>query len=128
MTPICRTQDDECNPLSLVDTAKVFKEAADQFALDHPDDWCGLKMIYGPNRNVDPRTVTSYFENAAQLVRELPDFILGFDMVGKEDLGRPLIEFVEEILAGIEKFPDLKVFYHAGETDWQGTPTDLVTI
>ena len=126
LAPICLTQDEECNPLSIVDTAKVFKEAADQFALDHPDNWCGLKIIYGPSRRVDPGTVTNYFDKAAQLVQELPDFILGFDMVGQEDLGRPLIEFLDEILAGIETYPDLKVFFHAGETDWQGSPTDLV--
>ena len=44
----------------------------------------------------------------------------------QEDLGRPLIEFISEILTGLDQNPDLKVFFHAGETDWQGSPTDLV--
>ena len=57
-----------------------------------------------------------------------PDFVLGFDLVGQEDLGRPLIEFITEILAGLEQNPGLRVFFHAGETDWQGSSTDLVSI
>ena len=73
-----------------------------------------------------PETVTLYFENAKNLVKHFPDFILGFDLVGQEDLGHPLINFVSEIFSGLDKNPELKLFLHAGETDWQGSPTDLV--
>ena len=72
-------------------------------------------MIYAPSRNVAPETVDKYFENAALLVAELPGFILGFDLVGQEDIGKPLIDFINQILAGKEKYPDLKVFFHAGK-------------
>ena len=85
-------------------------------------------MIYAPGRNTDPATVTTYIENAVKLVEAYPDFVLGFDLVGQEDLGRPLIEFIAEILAGLEQNPGLRVFFHAGETDWQGSTTDLVSI
>jgi hypothetical protein len=36
-------------------------------------------------------------------VEAFPDFILGFDLVGQEDLGRPLIDLIAEILAGLEQ-------------------------
>jgi hypothetical protein len=85
-------------------------------------------MIYGPSRRVSPETISKYFENAGNLVEQFPDFVLGFDLVGQEDLGGPLIDFIAEIFAGLESHPNLKVFFHAGETDWQGSPTDLVSI
>ena len=36
LAPICQTKYYDCNPLDIVETAKVFKKAADQFAMDHP--------------------------------------------------------------------------------------------
>jgi len=91
--------------------------------LDHPNDWCGVKLIYGPSRRVEPETVTNYIEQAALLKSELPNFFVGFDLVGQEDLGSPLIDFAPEVIAGLGRYPDLKVFFHAAETDWQGQPT-----
>ena len=70
--------------------------------------------------------VTSYIQNAVKLFEAFPDFILGFDLVGQEDLGQPLIEFISEILAGLEQNPGLRLFFHAGETSWKGTTTDMV--
>ena len=81
-------------------------------------DWCGVKMIYAPLRNVAPEAVAKYFKNADLLVKELPDFIIGFDLVGQEDLGKPLVDFLNQILAGKEKYPDLKIFFHAGKPTW----------
>ena len=83
-------------------------------------------MIYAPSRNTDPATVRACIENTVQLVEAYPDFVVGFDLVGQEDLGRPLIEFISEILAGLKQHPGLRFFFHAGETDWQGSNTDLV--
>ena len=83
-------------------------------------------MIYPPARNTDPATITSYIQNAVKLIEAFPDFILGFDLVGQEDIGKPLIEFISEILFGLEQNPGLRLFFHAGETSWQGTPSDMV--
>ena len=49
----------------------------------------------------------------------LPKFVVGFDLVGQEDLGRPLVDFADLLLD--QKIP---YFFHAGETNWQGQPTD----
>ena len=49
----------------------------------------------------------------------LPKFVIGFDLVGQEDLGRPLVDFADLLLD--HKIP---YFFHAGETNWQGQPTD----
>lgn len=46
---------------------------------------------------------------------------MGFDVVGQEDKGRPLVDFAEKFL----KLPkSTKFFFHAGETNWNGETDD----
>lgn len=52
-----------------------------------------------------------------------PDHMVGFDMVGQEDMGYPLKTFVNELLAG-KADPNLHYFFHASETNWHGTDVD----
>ena len=85
-------------------------------------------MIYAPARNTDPATVTSYLQDTVKLVEAFPDFIIGFDLAGQEDIGQPLMEFISEILSGLEQNPGFRLFFHAGETSWQGTTTDMVIV
>lgn len=55
------------------------------------------------------------------LQKEFPTFLTGFDLVGQEELGRPLIDFVEPLL----KMPeDINFYFHCGETNWFGTSID----
>ena len=56
---------------------------------------------------------------AVNLSVEMPDFFIGFDLVGQEDLGRPLIDFAEDLLWA-KNHTGLHFFFHAGETNWQG--------
>ena len=85
-------------------------------------------MIYAPSRKVSPETVIEYFAKADQLVSEFPDFILGFDLVGQEDLGEPLIKFIDQILTAKEKYPDLKVFFHAGKlSPWSSVSQPFIS-
>ena len=58
---------------------------------------------------------------ARSLKQELPNFIAGFDLVGQEDKGVPLVDFANELRL-LDK--DVQLFFHAGETNWYGTSTD----
>ena len=69
-------------------------------------------------------TVEEYLVTAMELKKEVGDFMAGFDLVGQEDKGKPLIDFVPTLLTMLDG-QDMKVFFHAGETDWQGQSTDL---
>lgn len=44
-------------------------------------------------------------------------------MVGQEDLGRPLKDFLNQLVAGTAD-PNLRFFFHAAETNWEGTDVD----
>lgn len=49
------------------------------------------------------------------------DFVAGFDLVGQEDKGRPLVDFIPQLL---EIKNTTRFFFHAGETNWEGD-TDM---
>ncbi|EZA59882.1 hypothetical protein DMN91_001123 [Ooceraea biroi] len=104
-----------------VEVAQIHKNVADRFVRDNPD-FIGMKLIYAPVRAVDAQTVDYYLKTMVQLKRVYPEFVAGFDLVGQEDKGKPLIEFVNKLNA---VDPEIRFFFHAGETNWNGESTDL---
>ncbi|KAG8227183.1 hypothetical protein J437_LFUL003389 [Ladona fulva] len=98
----------------------LYKEATDEFKNQNPT-FFGARYIYAPLRLVNNATFEEYLTKAQEFHKQFPDFLGGFDLVGQEDKGRPLSDFAE----GILNLPsDLKLFFHAGETNWQGM-TDM---
>lgn len=57
-----------------------------------------------------------------------PDLIVGYDLVGQEDLGRPLADLTPELFwfkkACAENGVNIPFFFHAGETLGDGDETD----
>lgn len=86
---------------------------------DHPD-FIGVKLIYAPKRFVE--NVDKYVNTMTELSELYPDYVIGFDLVGQEDKGSPLIKFADT-LNNVN--PDIQFFFHAGETNWNGELTDL---
>ncbi|XP_044269145.1 adenosine deaminase 2-like [Tribolium madens] len=101
---------------------KLYIETLEQFKRDYPD-FHGARFIFAPSRNVDNRTVEDYVSITKELKQSFPEFIAGFDLVGQEDRGKPLIDFIPQLLELAET--DTKFFFHAAETDWCGTSTDM---
>jgi len=56
------------------------------------------------------------FENKLELSLELQKNkeIVGFDLVGQEDIGTPLIDYIPQLLDAVSK--NVRFFFHAGET------------
>lgn len=53
--------------------------------------------------------------------KEYPDLLIGFDLVGREELGPPLSAFVEQLL---KLPPQIDFYFHAGQTNWYGSHAD----
>nr|XP_022918643.1 adenosine deaminase 2-like [Onthophagus taurus] len=102
-----------------VEVAGIYKQTLDAFMESHPD-FIGAKLIYAPVRKVDNDTMNNYIDIANELAEKYPTFLAGFDLVGQEDLGNPLIEFINQLLN-----KDMSFYFHAGETNWYGSSTDL---
>lgn len=119
--PILYEMDDQVGEtFDPITAAKAYNAAVKQFVKDNPD-FLGAKLIYAPSRKVDREQLAEYLKTAMAIKANVPKLFAGFDLVGPEDRGNPLIEFVPQLQAASKK---LNYFFHAGETDWYGTTTD----
>ena len=93
-----------------------------------------LRVQLAEMRSASSTVVAAALENASRLMTKYPGLIVGFDLVGQEDAGRPLADFLPELLqvngntsvfAGhAEMRKKMPFFFHAGETDQAGLPPD----
>lgn len=100
--------------------ATVYESVTKQFMLDYPD-FVGVKLILTSSRWKNPDMVRKSLELARRLKEEKPTFFAGFDLVGQEDRGKPLSEFLPLLIDAKE---DMEFYFHGGETNWFGTSTD----
>ncbi|KAL2725889.1 adenosine deaminase 2-like [Vespula maculifrons] len=105
---------------SSLETAMVYKKTTERFMSDYPN-FVGAKLIYAPSRKVDEKKFDEYLTILKALKEKYPTFLAGFDLVGQEDKGQPLIVFANK-LRSLD--PSIDYFFHAGETDWYGSSTD----
>lgn len=102
------------------ENVQIYVDTLEEFKRANPD-FIGSKFVYAPLRLVPDTTMDEYISNVQDLHESYPDFIAGFDLVGQEDMGRPLLDFTEKLLS----LPDsIKFFLHAGETNWFGSSVD----
>lgn len=81
-----------------------------------------MKAILTISRNSEEKSAESKMQRFVNLRKKYPDFIVGFDLVGQEDLGKPLSSYVL-ILKDISD--NGRFFFHAGETNWFKTDADV---
>ncbi|KAI4825579.1 hypothetical protein KUCAC02_021259 [Chaenocephalus aceratus] len=96
-------------------TLKTYQEVTRQFTAEHPD-FFGVRMIYTIHRGVNASMMAGAVEEAMKLQRDFPDIMAGFDMVGREDSGRPLWYFKDALSLPAGRGVTLPYFFHAGET------------
>lgn len=104
-------------------TLKTYQDVTRQFKDEHPD-FFGARMILSVHRGLNTSMMTEVVERAMKLQRDFPEIMAGFDMVGREDSGKPLWYFREVLSLPAERDQPLPFFFHAGETDQEGTEVD----
>ncbi|KAI4803404.1 hypothetical protein KUCAC02_006953 [Chaenocephalus aceratus] len=102
---------------------KTFQEVTRTFKEDHPD-FLGARIIISVHRALSVSEVKAAVKEAIQLQKDFPDVVAGFDMVGREDSGRTLWYFRDALSLPAEMGVTLPYFFHAGETDEEGTDVD----
>ncbi|KAG5917357.1 hypothetical protein E4U42_007264 [Claviceps africana] len=88
----------------------------------------GLKVIYTAPRSLTPEEVKESLEECLCFKQEWPQWIAGYDLAGEESKGRPLKDFVKELLEFkkncAETNVDIPFLFHCGETLDMGTDAD----
>ncbi|KAM4569291.1 adenosine deaminase 2-A [Odontesthes bonariensis] len=102
---------------------KLFQDVTKKFKSDHPD-FLGARIIISVHRALGVSEVKTAVKEAIQLKKDFPDVVAGFDMVGRETSGRTLWYFKEALSLPAELGATLPYFFHAGETDDEGTDID----
>lgn len=91
----------------------------------------GLRMIWTSLRIWDQKSIVQNMDHAITTKLEFPHLLSGFDLVGQEDMGRPLTDVLPELFWFRKQLAEeglsdgaMPFFFHAGETLGDGTATD----
>ncbi|XP_033088925.1 adenosine deaminase 2 isoform X1 [Trachypithecus francoisi] len=104
-------------------SVKTYQEVAQKFVETHPE-FIGIKIIYSDDRSKDVAVIAESIRTAMGLRTKFPTVVAGFDLVGHEDTGHSLHDYKEALMIPARDGVKLPYFFHAGETDWQGTSID----
>ncbi|KAL9078262.1 MAG: hypothetical protein Q9157_002808 [Trypethelium eluteriae] len=88
----------------------------------------GSRLIWTTMRIFDKRKMIENMKECIRMKQIFPELIAGFDLVGHEDAGRPLVDLLPELFwfkkRCREEDVDIPFFFHAGETLGDGDETD----
>ncbi|CAM5079872.1 unnamed protein product [Natator depressus] len=101
----------------------TYQEVTRQFVKDHPD-FIGAKIIFTTHRKQNVTEIKKAVYKAMDLRATFPNTLAGFDLVGFEDEGHSLWNLKDALTIPYSLGVTLPYFFHAGETNWQGTSVD----
>ncbi|KAF7338110.1 Brix domain-containing protein [Mycena venus] len=113
---------------------KTFDDTLNRFKADlkqqgREDEFIGARIIYSTLRFISVEELDWFCEDCIALKKEFPHLIAGFDLVGPENVLKPLIYYVEPLLRFRERQKelglDIPFILHAGETLGDGTEADV---
>ncbi|KAL7937036.1 Metallo-dependent hydrolase [Trichoderma chlorosporum] len=108
---------------------KVIEEEVAKFkASEEGKGFWGLTLIWTTLRSFETRRIVENMDHCITTKMEFPHLIAGYDVVGPEDLGKPLVDLLPELFwfrkqCGQEGV-NLPFYFHAGETLGDGSSTD----
>ncbi|MCJ1393377.1 hypothetical protein MMC18_006250 [Xylographa bjoerkii] len=108
---------------------QAFGEEVKKFqATEHGARFWGARFIWTTLRMHDKQQIVENMKLCIATKKAFPDLISGFDLVGQEDMGRPLVDLTPEIFwfrkRCVEEGVDIPFFFHAGECLGDGDETD----
>ncbi|PYI30350.1 adenosine deaminase family protein [Aspergillus indologenus CBS 114.80] len=120
--------DEDADPNLDVYWQVMVEELAKFKQSDQGKDFWGARVIWSDIRSEDRASLTSSMKVALGRKAKFPELISGYDLVGQEDLGRPLSDVAPELVWFREQAERLNLtipfFFHAGETLGDGNSTD----
>ncbi|KAJ7510093.1 hypothetical protein B0H11DRAFT_2152419 [Mycena galericulata] len=109
------------------DVQREFK--ADLQSQGRDDEFIGARIIYSTLRFISVEELDWYCEDCITLKQEFPHLITGFDLVGPENVLKPLIYYAESLLRFRDRQKEVGIvipfIFHAGETLGDGTEADV---
>ncbi|XP_045175123.2 adenosine deaminase AGSA-like [Mercenaria mercenaria] len=111
--------------LKTAEVMEIYKDMTEKFLADNIN-FTGAKIIKTNLRFKSASDILADVKDSIQLLQEFPDHFAGYDLVGQEDPGKPLIDYLDALRYPSQQKPPITLpyFFHAGETDWQGTRVD----
>ncbi|KAI9868121.1 MAG: hypothetical protein M1813_006866 [Trichoglossum hirsutum] len=108
---------------------RVFGEEVEIFkASPEGKKFWGARMIWTSLRNLERREIVESMKQCIAVKTAYPHLIAGFDLVGQEELGRPLKDLTPELFwfrkRCVEEEIEIPFFFHAGECLGDGDETD----
>lgn len=106
----------------------IEEEVARFKASEEGKGFWGVTMIWTSLRSSETRPLIESMDHCITTKMEFPHLIAGYDVVGPEDLGRPLSDLLPELFWFKKQCAQEKInipfFFHAGETLGDGSSTD----
>lgn len=107
----------------------ALQEEIDAFvASEEGKGFWGARLIWTTVRRFEKRGIIEDMKKCIRMKQLFPDLIAGYDLVGQEDLGRPLADLTPELFwfkkRCMESGVDIPFFFHAGETLGDGDMVD----
>ncbi len=111
------------------DFFRIFRDELAKFqATDIGKSFWGGRFIWTTVRKFNKKLIVQSMKDCIAVKKAYPDLVAGFDLVGQEDLGRPLADMTPELFwfrkRCLEEGVDIPFFFHAGECLGDGDETD----
>ncbi|KAK1246700.1 hypothetical protein MKX08_000502 [Trichoderma sp. CBMAI-0020] len=108
---------------------RVIEEEVAKFkATEEGKGFWGLALIWTTLRSFETRRIIENMDHCITTKMEFPQLIAGYDLVGPEDLGKPLTDLLPELFwfrkQCAQESVNLPFYFHAGETLGDGSSTD----
>jgi len=111
------------------DFLRIWTEELAAFkATEEGKGFWGCRFIWTSLRFWKKKEIVEHMKQCIEMKLAFPDLICGYDVVGQEDMGRPLSDLTPELFwfkkKCVESGVDIPFFFHAGECLGDGDETD----